>query len=71
MNYVFKLDDANQNISGLPTTITTEIIEEFFRPRLGDELTLRVATGTWKVVRVEPVDNPTGRSNTYFLEKLH
>ncbi len=72
MNYVFKIAHTqNINISGEFTVIGTEIIDEAFRPQVGQELRLRKATGLWKVVRVEPVDNPTGRSNTYFIEKIH
>ncbi len=70
MNYTFKL--AHDMRGGkTPTTITVEDLAEEFRPSVGTHLTLnRVSNKTWRVVRVEPPNNPTGQSNTYFVEEV-
>ena len=46
-------------------------MDEVFRPQVGQQLVLPVSTATWRVVRIDPPNNPTGQTNTVYIEKIH
>lgn len=51
-----------------PILLCTENVLEAFRPVVGSELTLSGLSNTlYRVVRVEPSNNPTDNPNKYFL----
>lgn len=71
MNYTFRLDNGVKFSDGVGTLIGIRFIDEAFRPRKGQELVLRSISNTvWRVIRVDPPTNPTGQSNTVYLEKV-
>lgn len=72
MNYTFRINDQDlTDPESEGSFLGVEFLEESLRPQLGQELVLpNVSKSVWRVVRVDPVGNPTGQTNTYFLDRI-
>ena len=67
VQHLFKEGDGSK---GKPTFLKAVEMMDVFRPKLGSELFIKGFEKPFRVVRVEPPDNPSTQTNEYFMVEV-